>query len=240
MRVGGHTMGVEGTRVWSVHPQDRYIDALGGGFKYCLFSPLLGEMIQFDSYFSNGLEPPPSTYVYISTIIWLYIYLSIYLPNMLKFIKSRIRKGAIFALFAFFSGGVLALSFSPRGLPLHWRCLVAQVVVPYDGEKPPMYPWISHEWQRFNMSSTKSHLGSWILFINRSASIHHAVEDGWRSICFWNANIFWGNPLFSSSCMFFFFRKSSWLLCSLHWKKKINVSKQNMPHSLWCLCKFTR
>ena len=30
---------------------------LGGGFKYCVFSPLPGEMIQFDerAYFSNGL-----------------------------------------------------------------------------------------------------------------------------------------------------------------------------------------
>ena len=33
---------------------------LGGGFKYFLCSPLLGEMIQFDSYFSNGLKPPTS------------------------------------------------------------------------------------------------------------------------------------------------------------------------------------
>ena len=31
---------------------------LGGGFKYLLFSPLPGEMIQFDLYFSNGLKPP--------------------------------------------------------------------------------------------------------------------------------------------------------------------------------------
>ena len=31
---------------------------LGGGFKYFLFSPLPGEMIQFDSYFSKGLKPP--------------------------------------------------------------------------------------------------------------------------------------------------------------------------------------
>ena len=31
---------------------------LGGGFKDFLFSPLGGEMIQFDSYFSNGLKPP--------------------------------------------------------------------------------------------------------------------------------------------------------------------------------------
>ena len=31
---------------------------LGGGFKHFIFSPLPGEMIQFDSYFSNGLKPP--------------------------------------------------------------------------------------------------------------------------------------------------------------------------------------
>jgi len=33
---------------------------LGGGFKNLLFSPLPGEMIQFDSYFSDGLKPPTS------------------------------------------------------------------------------------------------------------------------------------------------------------------------------------
>ena len=34
---------------------------LAGGFKDFLCSPLLGEMIQFDSYFSDGLvQPPPS------------------------------------------------------------------------------------------------------------------------------------------------------------------------------------
>ena len=33
---------------------------LGGGFKYFLFSSLPGEMVQFDSYFSNGLKPPTS------------------------------------------------------------------------------------------------------------------------------------------------------------------------------------
>jgi len=33
---------------------------LGGGFKYFLFSTLLGEMIKFDSYFSDGLKPPTS------------------------------------------------------------------------------------------------------------------------------------------------------------------------------------
>ena len=31
---------------------------LGGGCKYFLFSPLLGEMIRFVWYFSNGLKPP--------------------------------------------------------------------------------------------------------------------------------------------------------------------------------------
>ena len=43
---------------------------LGGGFKYFLFSPLLGEMIQFDKYFSDGLvQPPPSDickYLYVT------------------------------------------------------------------------------------------------------------------------------------------------------------------------------
>ena len=37
-----------------------YIYILGGGFKYFLFLPLLGEMIQFDEYFSKGLKPPTS------------------------------------------------------------------------------------------------------------------------------------------------------------------------------------
>ena len=30
----------------------------GGGLKHFLFSPLPGEMIQFDYYFANGLQPP--------------------------------------------------------------------------------------------------------------------------------------------------------------------------------------
>ena len=33
---------------------------LGGGFKYCLFSPLFGEGSHFDSYFLDGLKPPTS------------------------------------------------------------------------------------------------------------------------------------------------------------------------------------
>ena len=35
---------------------------LGGGSEYFLFSPLPGEMIQFDKYFSNGLVQPPTRY----------------------------------------------------------------------------------------------------------------------------------------------------------------------------------
>ena len=35
-----------------------HICYLGGDFKYCLFSPLLGEDSHFDSYFSDGLKPP--------------------------------------------------------------------------------------------------------------------------------------------------------------------------------------
>ena len=36
---------------------------VGGGFKYWLCSPLLGEMIQIDQYSSDGLKPQPR-YVY--------------------------------------------------------------------------------------------------------------------------------------------------------------------------------
>ena len=39
---------------------------LGGGFKYFLFSTLLGEMVEFDKYFSDGLKPPP-TVVHLPT-----------------------------------------------------------------------------------------------------------------------------------------------------------------------------
>ena len=37
--------------------------SLGGGFKYFLFSPLLGEMILFAQYFSNGLKLPTSSFM---------------------------------------------------------------------------------------------------------------------------------------------------------------------------------
>ena len=33
---------------------------LGGGLKYLSFSPLFGEDVQFNSYFSDGLIPPTS------------------------------------------------------------------------------------------------------------------------------------------------------------------------------------
>ena len=38
---------------------------LGGGFKYFLFSSLLGEMIQFDEYFSKGLKQPTRPWFHI-------------------------------------------------------------------------------------------------------------------------------------------------------------------------------
>ena len=39
---------------------------LAGGFKYFLFSPLFGDMIQFDEHiFTDGLVPPPTS-LYIS------------------------------------------------------------------------------------------------------------------------------------------------------------------------------
>ena len=38
---------------------------LGGGFKYFLFSPLVGEDSQFDEYFSDGLKPPTSLCFFI-------------------------------------------------------------------------------------------------------------------------------------------------------------------------------
>ena len=34
------------------------LGCLGGGFIFFSFSPLVGEMIQFDSYFANRLKPP--------------------------------------------------------------------------------------------------------------------------------------------------------------------------------------
>ena len=43
------------------------INMLGGGFKYFLFSPLLGEDFQVDWYFSKGLKPPTSMWY-----MWLY------------------------------------------------------------------------------------------------------------------------------------------------------------------------
>jgi len=40
--------------------QEAFFHYLGGGFKYVLFSPLLGEDSHFDKYFSTGLKPPTS------------------------------------------------------------------------------------------------------------------------------------------------------------------------------------
>ena len=37
---------------------------LGGGFKYVLFSPILGNDSHFDKYFSIGLKPPIRFYLF--------------------------------------------------------------------------------------------------------------------------------------------------------------------------------
>jgi len=37
---------------------------LGGGFKQILFSSVLGEDTHFDLYFSDGLKPPTTLYIY--------------------------------------------------------------------------------------------------------------------------------------------------------------------------------
>ena len=47
--------------------------SLVGGFKDFLFSPLPGEMIQFDLYFSGGLKPPTYITCYIIPSITCYI-----------------------------------------------------------------------------------------------------------------------------------------------------------------------
>ena len=61
----------------------------GGGFKYFLFLPLPAGMIQFDSYFSNGLKPPPDiqwgdqTYLWVILMAFPYPYhpCKVYLPT---------------------------------------------------------------------------------------------------------------------------------------------------------------
>ena len=45
---------------WNLEPRSMMYPYLGSVFKDFLFSPLLGEMIQFDSYFSDELKPPTS------------------------------------------------------------------------------------------------------------------------------------------------------------------------------------
>ena len=45
----------------SFHPRNTW---LGGRFKYFEFSSLFGELIQFDSDFSDGLKPPPRRTVF--------------------------------------------------------------------------------------------------------------------------------------------------------------------------------
>ena len=44
-------------------------EGLGGSFKYVLFSTLFGEMIQLDSYLSNGLVQPPTSLCMVHTCL---------------------------------------------------------------------------------------------------------------------------------------------------------------------------
>ena len=46
-------------KIFSYNIMERHVFPCGG-FKHLSFSPLPGEMIQFDSYFSNGLVQPPT------------------------------------------------------------------------------------------------------------------------------------------------------------------------------------
>ena len=39
------------------HPDDKKLGA-GNSNIFGIFTPILGEMVQFDEYFSNGLKPP--------------------------------------------------------------------------------------------------------------------------------------------------------------------------------------
>ena len=48
----------EGLKASNIAHENRAMPKLGGGFKYCLFSPLVGEDSHFDKYFSNGLKSP--------------------------------------------------------------------------------------------------------------------------------------------------------------------------------------
>ena len=63
--------GGDGGKFWELHclgflpnwKPSKIHSFLGGGFKHLLFSPLFGEMIQFDKYFSDGLKPPTSYWI---------------------------------------------------------------------------------------------------------------------------------------------------------------------------------
>ena len=41
---------------------------LGGGFKDCLFSPLPGEIIKFDKYFSDGVVQPSTSDCFVASL----------------------------------------------------------------------------------------------------------------------------------------------------------------------------
>ena len=54
-----------------------FIYIMFGSLEHVLFSPIVGMMIQSDQYFSGGLKPPTSMYIYI------YIHISIWEKNHL-------------------------------------------------------------------------------------------------------------------------------------------------------------
>ena len=53
-----------------MHILGKPLNCVGGGFKYFLFSPLLGEMIQVDYNFANELKPPTSC-LFQKTFSWM-------------------------------------------------------------------------------------------------------------------------------------------------------------------------
>ena len=59
-----HLKTLKPTYQWLISGKLKVAYYLGGGFNYFLFSPLLGEMIQFDSYFSMGWKKPPTSNTY--------------------------------------------------------------------------------------------------------------------------------------------------------------------------------
>ena len=156
-------------------------------------------------------------YIYIYTLF----YLSIYLPNMLKFLKSRIRKGAIFALFAFFIRRSLGTFFFTSRPPTPLEvfgspsCCSLQLI----GRKHLCI----HGYPMNDSGSTcLQPKATWVAgFCSSTVAL--------PSITLWKMDedqyvfdmqTFFGEPFVFIFMHVFFFRKSSWLLCSLYWTRK--------------------